>query len=54
MVSVELEEIISGGPHLVLYRGQIQGELDAKTASEEEVGILMAGGQLDQIEKRKE
>jgi len=47
LVSVELEEIMSLADRiLVLYRGEIQGELDAKTATEEEVGILMAGGKL--------
>jgi len=47
LVSVELDEIMSLADRiLVLYRGEIQGELDAKTASEEEVGILMAGGKL--------
>jgi len=34
---------------LVLYRGKIQGELNAATATEEEVGILMAGGTLEDL-----
>ncbi len=33
----------------MLYRGKIQGELDAATAREEEMGILMAGGTLDDL-----
>ena len=36
---------------LVLYRGKIQGELETATATEEEVGILMAGGTLDDLEE---
>ena len=55
LVSVELDEIMSLADRiLVLYRGQIQGELDAKTATEEEIGILMAGGKLEQASKGKE
>jgi simple sugar transport system ATP-binding protein len=47
LVSVELDEIMSlSDCILVLYRGEIQGELDARTATEEEIGILMAGGKL--------
>jgi simple sugar transport system ATP-binding protein len=50
LVSVELEEIMALADRiLVLFRGQIQGELDAKTANEEEVGILMAGGKLSDL-----
>ena len=36
---------------LVIYRGKIQGELDAATATEEEVGILMAGGTLEELKQ---
>jgi simple sugar transport system ATP-binding protein len=45
LVSVELDEV------LVLYRGKIQGELDTATATEEQVGILMAGGTLDDLKE---
>ena len=38
---------------LVLYRGKIQGELDTATATEEEVGILMAGGTLDDMKENR-
>ncbi|HEC22687.1 MAG TPA: ABC transporter ATP-binding protein [Chloroflexi bacterium] len=49
LVSVELDEIMSLSDRIVvLYRGQIQGELDAATATEEEIGILMAGGTLQE------
>ena len=54
LVSVELEEIMALADRiLVLFRGQIQGELDAKTATEEEVGILMAGGKLSDLKDKK-
>ena len=52
LISVELEEIMSLADRIiVLYRGEIQGELDAASATEEEVGILMAGGNLDSQQK---
>jgi general nucleoside transport system ATP-binding protein len=51
LVSVELEEVLALSDRiLVLYRGRIQGELDAATATEEEVGILMAGGTVEDLE----
>jgi ABC-type uncharacterized transport system ATPase subunit len=50
LVSVELDEVLALSDRiLVLYRGKIQGELDAATAREEEMGILMAGGTLDDL-----
>jgi simple sugar transport system ATP-binding protein len=37
----------------VLFRGQIAGEMDAADATEEELGILMAGGSLaEQVEDK--
>jgi len=54
LVSVELDEILSLADRiLVLYRGKIQGELDADIATEEEVGILMAGGELEKQKTKK-
>jgi simple sugar transport system ATP-binding protein len=51
LVSVELDEIMALSDRiLVLYRGQIQGELEAASATEEKVGILMAGGSLKDLE----
>jgi simple sugar transport system ATP-binding protein len=51
LVSVELDEVMALSDRiLVLYRGRIQGELDAATATEEDVGILMAGGMLEDVE----
>lgn len=50
LVSVELEEIMSLSDRIaVLYRGQIVGEMDAEDATEEEIGILMAGGSLERV-----
>jgi simple sugar transport system ATP-binding protein len=50
LVSVELDEVMALSDRiLVLYRGRVQGELSAATATEEQVGILMAGGTLDDV-----
>jgi general nucleoside transport system ATP-binding protein len=51
LVSVELEEIMSLSDRIaVLFRGQVVGELDADSATEEQIGFLMAGGSLDHIQ----
>lgn len=53
LVSVELEEILSLSDRIiVLYRGAIQGEVDPALTSEEEIGILMAGGNLKSMKIR--
>lgn len=50
LVSVELDEVMALSDRiLVLYRGKIQGELETANATEEEVGILMAGGTLGDL-----
>jgi simple sugar transport system ATP-binding protein len=47
LVSVELEEIMSLSDRIaVLFRGQIVGQMDVTDATEEKLGILMAGGSL--------
>jgi ABC-type uncharacterized transport system ATPase subunit len=47
LVSVELDEIMSLSDRIaVLFRGQIVGEMDAADATEEKLGVLMAGGSL--------
>ena len=52
LVSVELDEAMALSDRiLVLYRGKIQGELKTATTTEEEVGILMAGGTLDNLKE---
>lgn len=54
LVSVELDEIMSMADRiLVLFRGEIQGELNASSATEEEVGILMAGDNLEKPKTKK-
>ncbi|HJS20118.1 MAG TPA: ABC transporter ATP-binding protein [Anaerolineales bacterium] len=53
LVSVELDEVLALSDRiLVLYRGRIQGELQTATTTEEEVGILMAGGTLEDLKPR--
>jgi len=48
LVSVELEEIMSLSDRIgVLYRGSMAGEFPADQITEEELGILMAGGSLE-------
>jgi simple sugar transport system ATP-binding protein len=45
MVSEDLDEILALADRVVvMYEGEIRGELDASTASVEEIGYLMAGG----------
>ncbi|MDY6900764.1 MAG: ABC transporter ATP-binding protein [Cyanobacteriota bacterium] len=44
-ISTELEEVMSISDRVaVMYRGEFVGVLDAKTATVEEVGLLMGGG----------
>ena len=48
LVSAELSEIMDLSDRiLVMFRGQIVGELTAAQATEETLGLLMAGGSLD-------
>jgi simple sugar transport system ATP-binding protein len=45
MVSEDLDEILALADRVVvMYEGEIRGELDARTATVEEIGYLMAGG----------
>ncbi len=47
LVSVELDEIMSLSDRIaVMFNGQINGSMDAAEATEEKLGILMAGGSL--------
>ncbi len=47
MISAELEEILNLSDRIaVMYNGQIAGVLDARAASAEKIGELMAGGKL--------
>lgn len=48
LISVELDEILSLSDRiLVLFRGEIMGELDSARATKEELGVLMAGGTVE-------
>jgi len=55
LISVELDEIFSLSDRIVvIYRGQIVGEFAANEATEYQLGLLMAGGSLDQKESMPE
>jgi ABC-type uncharacterized transport system ATPase subunit len=46
LVSAELEEVTALADRLlVIYKGKFVGEVDPKTASHEEIGLMMTGGQ---------
>ncbi|MEZ4666429.1 MAG: ABC transporter ATP-binding protein [Anaerolineae bacterium] len=48
LVSVELEEIFSLSDRIaVMFEGRIMGVLEREAATEQDVGLLMAGGSLD-------
>jgi simple sugar transport system ATP-binding protein len=49
VVSSELSEILNLSDRIVvMFHGKIMGILDRKDATEEKLGILMAGGKLDE------
>ena len=46
MISEDLDEVLALADRiLVMYEGEIRGELDARSATVEEIGYLMAGGE---------
>ncbi|MGN0629444.1 MAG: ABC transporter ATP-binding protein [Oscillospiraceae bacterium] len=50
LVSLELEEVMDVSDRiLVMYEGEIVGELDPKTTTEEELGLYMAGAKRDEV-----
>ncbi|QCX34651.1 ABC transporter ATP-binding protein [Caloramator sp. E03] len=52
LVSLELDEVMALSDRIaVIYDGKIVGVLDAKEATENDLGILMAGGTLDTLNK---
>ncbi|MDO9120863.1 MAG: heme ABC transporter ATP-binding protein, partial [Anaerolineaceae bacterium] len=54
LVSTELDEVMQLSDRIaVLYRGKIISILDAKTASKEQLGLLMAGiiGETEKVSR---
>ena len=50
LVSLELDEVMSLSDRiLVMYEGEIVGELDPKSTSQEELGLYMAGAKRDEV-----
>ena len=46
LISEDLDEILALADRVaVMYEGRIVGEVDAGTATVEEIGLMMAGGQ---------
>jgi simple sugar transport system ATP-binding protein len=51
LVSAELDEIIALADRIaVMYRGQIVATLDANKATRENLGLLMAGAQVEKLQ----
>jgi general nucleoside transport system ATP-binding protein len=52
LVSAELDEIMSLSDRIaVMYEGEVVAILDAKEATREELGLLMAGSKVERLEK---
>ena len=52
LVSLELDEVMTVSDRiLVMYEGEIVGELDPKTTTVEELGLYMAGAKKEETEK---
>ena len=50
LVSLELDEVMSVSDRiLVMYEGEIVGELDPKTSTTEELGLYMAGAKREDV-----
>ena len=50
LVSLELDEVMSVSDRiLVMYEGEIVGELDPKATTQEELGLYMAGAKRDEV-----
>jgi simple sugar transport system ATP-binding protein len=51
LVSLELDEVMALSDRIaVMYGGKIVGVIDAKDASEKKLGIMMAGGNSENVE----
>ena len=54
LVSLELDEVMDVPDRiLVMYEGEIVGELDPKTTTQEELGLYMAGAKRDEVREGK-
>ena len=54
LVSLELEEVMSLSDRiLVMYEGEIVGELDPKKTTVQELGLYMAGAKRDNSENKE-
>ena len=52
LISLELDEVMDVPDRiLVMYEGEIVGELDPKTTTQEELGLYMAGAKRDEVKK---
>ena len=52
LISLELDEVMDVPDRiLVMYEGEIVGELDPKATTEEELGLYMAGAKRDEVGK---
>jgi len=50
LVSLELDEVMDVPDRiLVMYEGEIVGELDPKKTTQEELGLYMAGAKRDEV-----
>ena len=50
LVSLELEEVLSVSDRiLVMYEGEIVGELDPRTTTREEIGMYMSGAKREEV-----
>jgi len=50
LISLELDEVMDVPDRiLVMYEGEIVGELDPKKTSQEELGLYMAGAKRDEV-----
>lgn len=54
LVSLELDEILALSDRIaVMYDGKVVAILDRKDATEQKLGVLMAGGTLDEVKKEE-
>ena len=52
LISLELDEVMDVPDRiLVMYEGEIVGELDPKTTTQEELGLYMAGAKRDEVKR---